>query len=148
MEIKMKLNSDCVTYSGDKKNCAVSQKGKTFRLINNTGHKITVFNVDPCLIKNNKEKKCDYLVTVDKKQECLAYFIELKGTGLTDALHQILNSIDILYKSLNEYKIFGRIVGKRVTPNIKSRRAKLDEKLKQFGGNLKIASASECQECI
>jgi hypothetical protein len=148
MEIKMKLNSDCIIYSGNKKNCPVSQKGKTFRLINDTGYKITVFKVDPCLIKDNKEKKCDYLSIVDKKQECLAYFIELKGTGLTDAINQILNSIDILYKSVNEHKIYGRIVGKRVTPNIKSRRARLDEKLKQFGGDLKIASAPELLETI
>lgn len=144
----MKLKSDCITYAGVKKNCAVSQKGKTFRLINHNGHKIIVFNVDPCLIKDNNEKKCDYLVVVDKKQECLAYFIELKGTGLTDAIHQILNSIEILYKSLNEHKIFARIVGKRVTPNIKSRRAKLDERLRQFGGDLKIVSAPELLETI
>jgi len=144
----IKLKSDCIKSSGINKDYPVSQKGKTFRLINPSACKITIFEVDPCLIKDNKEKKCDYLFIIDKKQECLAYFIELKGTGLTDAIHQILNSIDILYKSLHEHKIFARIVGKRVTPNIKSRRARLDEKLKQFGGDLKIASASELQETI
>jgi len=144
----MKLKGDCVTYSGYKKNCPVSENGKTFRLINATPYKLTVFKVDHCLIKDNKEKKCDFLVVVDKKKECLAYFIELKGTGLTEAIHQLLNSIDILYKSLNEHKIFARIVGKRVTPNIKSRRVKLDERLKQFGGDLKILSAPELQETI
>lgn len=144
----MRLSNDCTIYSGQKKNCPVSQKGKTYRLMNNSGFDLTVYEVDACLIKDNNKQKCDFLFVIDKKHECVAYFIELKGTGLTIAIHQILNSIDILYKSLNEHKIYARIVGKRVTPNIKSRRAKLDEKLKQFGGDLKIASASEFQETI
>jgi hypothetical protein len=144
----MRLYNDCIIYSGHKKNCPVSQNGRIFRLLNNSGFQLTVYEVDPCLIKDNNEQKCDYLFIVDKKQECAAYFVELKGTGLTVAINQILNSIDILYKSLHEHKIHARIVGKRVTPNIKSRRAKLDEKVKQFGGDLKIASAPELPETI
>jgi hypothetical protein len=144
----MTLNSKCITYSGDKKNHPVSERGKTFRLINNAGFEFIVFKVDHCLINDNNEKKCDFLFIVDKKQECAAYFVELKGTGLTGAIHQIMNSIDILYKSLHEHKIFARIVGKRVTPDIKSRRAKLDEKLKKFGGDLIIASISDYPEII
>lgn len=144
----MTLNSKCIDYFGDKKNCPVSEKGKTYRLINNSGFNLTIYKVDACLIKDNNQQKCDYLFLVDKKQECVAYFIELKGTGLTGAIHQIMNSIDILYKSLHEHKIFARIVGKRVTPDIKSRRAKLDEKLKKFGGNLIIASISDYPEII
>jgi len=144
----MKLNGDCIRYTGDKKDCCVTEKGKTFRLINNHQFVITVFEVDSCLIKDNNEKKCDFLLLVDKKQECRAYFVELKGTDLTGAIQQVLNSINILYKSLHEHKIYARIVGKRVTPNIKSRRVKLDERLKQFGGDLKIVSAPELQETI
>ena len=144
----MKLNSDCIYEDGNKKDCCVSEKGKTFRLKNDTQHKITVFKVDACLIKDNTEKKCDFLFVVDKKQECHAYFVELKGTDLAGAILQVSNSINILYKSLHEHKIYARIVGKRVTPAIKSRRAKLDERLKQFGGNLKIVSAPQLQESI
>ncbi|MBO9201146.1 MULTISPECIES: hypothetical protein [Niastella] len=144
----MKLNSDCMRYTGDKKDCPVSERGKTFRLINTCQYPVSVFQVDSCLIKGNKEKKCDFLFVVDKKLECKAYFVELKGTDLTGAIHQVLNSIDILYKSLHEHKIYARIVGKRVTPNIKSKRVKLDEKVKQFGGDLKIVSAPELLETI
>jgi hypothetical protein len=144
----MGLNNDCKTYSGNKKVHAVSEKGKTFRLVNQSRFTFAHYQVDACLIKDNGEQKCDHLFIIDKKQECAAYFVELKGTGLTDALNQIQNSIDILYKSLHEYKIYARIVGKRVTPNIKSRRVKLDEKLKRFGGDLIIASTPELQETI
>jgi hypothetical protein len=144
----MKLNNDCSSYSGDKKNHAECEKGKTFRLINNSRFKFSVYRVDSCLIKDNDQQKCDYLFIVDKHRECAAYFVELKGTGLADAINQILNSINILYKSVNEHRIYARIVGKRVTPNIKSRRAKLDEKCKQFGGDLEIASKPELKVII
>jgi len=144
----IKLNSDCIHEVGNKKDCRVSEKGKIFRLKNDSQYKYTVFKVDACLIKASNEKKCDFLFVVDKKQECQAYFVELKGTDLAGAIYQISNSINILYKSLLEHKIYARIVGKRVTPDIKSRRAKLDERLKQLGGDLKIISAPELQETI
>ncbi|OQP63156.1 hypothetical protein A3860_25015 [Niastella vici] len=144
----MRLNSECREFLGNKRNCTVSEKGKIFRLINDSGFEFAVFKVDACLIKDNYEQKCDYLFLVDKNQECAAYFIELKGTDLNKAISQILNSIDILYKSFHEHKIYARIVGTRVTPNIKSRRAKLDEKVKQFGGDLIIASKPELKETI
>ena len=144
----MKLNSDCIHEDGNKKDCRVSEKGKIFRLKNETQYKITVFKVDACLIKDKNEKKCDFLFVVNKRREFHAYFVELKGTDLAGAIHQISNSINILYKSLHEHKIYARIVGKRVTPDIKSRRAKLDERLKQFGGNLKIVSAPVLEESI
>lgn len=144
----MKLNSECRIYIGDKKDHAESEKGKTFRLINNSGFVFAVYKVDFCLIKDNNEQKCDYLFIVDKKHEHAAYFVELKGTKLADAINQIMNSFDILCKSLHEHKMYGRIVCTRVTPNIKSRRAKLDEKCKRFGGDLKIASKPELLEKI
>lgn len=144
----MSLNSECRDYLGYKKDGAVTEKGKTFRLINDSGFEFAIYKVDDCLIKGNNEQKCDYLFLVDKNLECAAYFIELKGTDLTKAISQILNSIDRLYKSFHEHKIYARIVGTRVTPNIKSRRAKLDEKVKQFGGDLIIASKPELKETI
>jgi hypothetical protein len=144
----MELNKACIIHSGSKKDCPVCESGRTYRMLNDSGYEFTVYKVDSCLIKDNKEKKCDFLFVVDKKKERIACFVELKGTGLADAISQIHNSINILYKSLNEHKIFARIVGKRVTPNIKSRRARLDERLKHFGGDLKIVSAHELKETI
>ena len=104
--------------------------------------------MDACLIKDNNQQKCDYLFIVDKRYECAAYFVEFKGSDLSNAINQIKNSVELLHKCLNEHKLFARIIGKRVTPNIKSRRSKLDERLKKFGGDLKIVSAPELQETI
>jgi hypothetical protein len=142
------LNNDCLQYSGKKKDCPVIQKGKTFRIINEKGFDIQVYEVDPCLINDKNQQKCDYLLLAEKDSDRRAYFVELKGTSLTDAINQLHNSINILYKLLHEHKIFARIVGKRVTPYIKSRQAKLDEKLKRFGGNLIISSNPEYIETI
>jgi hypothetical protein len=144
----MSLNNDCNIYKGSKKDCPVSENGRTYRLINNTEFYLKVFKVDGCLIKDNNQQKCDFLIVINQKPQCVAYFIELKGSRLIDAIQQIMSSIDILYKSIHEHIINARIVGKRVTPDIKSRRAKLDEKLKKFGGNLIIASISDYPETI
>jgi len=144
------LNKGCILYEGKKKDCPVTQKGKTYRLLNNSGYAIEVYEVDPCLIPSVQHKKCDnlFIVKEDKKNLVKVFFVELKGSGITDAIKQIDNSINILENQINANMVYGRIVGKRVTPDIKSRRAKLDEKLKQLGGDLKIASTIELIERV
>jgi len=140
------LDNNCLKQSGQNKDCPVSEKGKTYRVICKKDSNVRVYKVDACLIKERDQKKCDYLILVDRKSVRHAYFIELKGAGLTDAINQIDNSVKILFGLVNTYKIFGRIVCRKVTPNIKSRRAKLDERLRQLGGNLIIASTDDYRE--
>ncbi len=145
----MALNKDCILYEGKNKDCPVSQNGKTFRMLNNSGSEIKIYEVDPCLIPPANQRKCDNLFLVNReKSESLAYFVELKGTGISDAIQQIDNSINMLQTDISGYVVFGRIIGRRVTPDIKSRRAKLDEKLKRLGGNLIIASTFEYKETV
>lgn len=142
----MPLSKDCIQYSGDKKDCPVSQKGKTYRIINSSRSVLNVYVVDPCLIPDMQQKKCDYLVLADNPCSPKAFFIELKGSDITGAIRQIENSVRILGGAVRSYHVFARIIGRRVTPNIKSRRASLDEKLRELGGNLHIASATEYLE--
>jgi hypothetical protein len=142
----IELHNDCLKQSGKKRDCPVSEKGKTFRLISKKDCNLWVYKVDACLIKDGGQKKCDYLILLEGDSIRHAYFVELKGTGLRDAINQIDNSVKILIGLVNKYKIFGRIVGRKVTPNIKSRRVKLDEKLRQLGGNLIIASTNDYRE--
>jgi hypothetical protein len=144
----MALNENCLLYEGRKRNCPASQKGKTYRLINNSESLIRQYEVDPCLIPSGTQKKCDYLFLINKDISEYAYFVELKGTEVSEAIKQISNSIDFLRPSIQDHRIFARIVGKHLTPNIKSRRASLDEKLKRFGGDLKIVSREELIEDI
>ena len=144
----MVFNKDCIHYTGRNKSYAVLQNGKKYRVVNELKREMIIYEVDPCLINNNHQQKCDYLLLISEVKAYRAYFIELKGAGLTDAINQINSSVDILYKNLRGHKIFGRIVGKRVTPNIKSRRVRLDEKLKQLGGDLKIVSACQYTEVL
>lgn len=144
----MLLNKNCICYSGDKKDCPVSQKGKTYRIVNSSGSLLTVYEVDTCLIPGVQHKKCDYLILVENHHEKKAFLIELKGTDLTSAIHQIENSLQILGNSIRGYQIFGRIVGRRITPNIRSRRSALEEKLRQLGGDLKIISGYEYAETV
>lgn len=142
----MSLSTDCIQYSGTKKDCPVSQKGKTYRIINTANAILTVYAVDPCLIPDKQQKKCDYLVIAHCQDTMKALFIELKGSDITSAIQQIESSLRILGNSLRNYQVFGRIIGRRVTPNIKSRSSRLEEKLRQLGGNLQIVSAIEFSE--
>ncbi|NII25038.1 hypothetical protein HB364_08110 [Pseudoflavitalea sp. X16] len=142
----MSLSTDCIQYSGTKKDCPVSEKGKTYRIINSSNAVLTVYAVDPCLIPDRQQKKCDYLIVAHCQDTMKALFIELKGSDITSAIQQIENSLRILGNSLKDYQVFGRIIGRRVTPNIKSRRSGLEEKLRQHGGNLQIISAAEFSE--
>lgn len=142
----MSLSKDCIQYSGNKKDCPVAQKGKTYRVVNFSNSMLTIYEVDPCLIPEIQQKKCDYLVLVENPNQKKVFFIELKGSDLTGAIRQIENSVRILGCAVKGYQVFGRIIGRRITPNIKSRRAALDEKLRELGGNLHIASAVDYSE--
>jgi hypothetical protein len=144
----MSLNKDCIQYSGSKKDCPVYQNGKTYRIINQSGSALSVYEVDPCLIPDRLEKKCDYLILADAEKEGKAFLIELKGSDISSAIQQIESSLNILGTSLKGYKIFGRVIGRRVTPNIRSRRASLEEKLRLLGGNLQIVSGAEYVETV
>ena len=53
----MPFNSDCVIYSGVKKVYVVSEKGKSYRLVNVSGMNVTKYEVDPCLIPGVQEKE-------------------------------------------------------------------------------------------
>ncbi len=151
----MALGGVCLHYEGNKKDCPVSQNGRIYRLLNPNALLIKVYTVDPCLIPNITQQKCDYLYVINipfanaQGQKNSAYFIELKGRNLTDAIKQLINSIQILHKSLPQKCIIhARIVGKRVTPDIKSRRVHLDELVKKFGGTLIIKSDLEYKETL
>lgn len=144
----MSLSNDCLRYAGNKKDCPVSQNGKTYRVINKSDATLYVYEVDPCLIPDILQRKCDYLILAEMSDKKKALFVELKGADLTGAIKQVENSIKLLGGLMKGYHIFGRIVGRRVTPDIKSRRAFLDEKLRQLGGNLQIASTLQFSEEI
>lgn len=80
--------------------------------------KIKVYN---CLIKDNDQKKCDYLFIRDytcEENKTEFYFVEFKGKKIQDAFDQIKNTIKEIkqkyVKPLKKEKIRGFIISSRV----------------------------------
>ena len=85
--------------------------------VSNPNHKFIVkLQVDGCLI-NTSARKCDFLLLVcNNPQRGVAYFIELKGGNLADAIVQIESTIEILSNQLKDFDFRCRIVQTRTPP--------------------------------
>lgn len=102
----------CEKDSGEKSFFQCSKNKKTYKYINKSKHFIVKIQVDGCLLSNETERKCDYLILNCSNKS--AYLIELKGSDLSHAASQILNVIHIFQKELTGFEIHARIVLSRV----------------------------------
>ncbi len=106
---------------------------------------LALYHVDGGIITRNDAKKCDYLlINCDQKE---AFFIELKGSDLIQAIRQIDVSIESLKEKLaNNIAIHARIVLTRVnTTDLKNTRLlNFEKKIKRLGGSVR----KESQEMI
>ncbi len=70
---------------------STSEKGKTFKISNQSKHNIYKIRVDRCLIEDKKVIKCDNLF-IDCDDET-GHFVELKGTDIEHAYKQLTSTI-------------------------------------------------------
>ena len=84
-----------------------------FKIDNESGH----FLVKLRLIEEQNNRKCDYLILdcTDKK----AFFVELKGQNLSDAVIQIKSTLKLLSPRLTKFRFLCRIVQTRVISSTK-----------------------------
>ncbi|MCM1259021.1 MAG: hypothetical protein NC307_14380 [Roseburia sp.] len=101
----------------DKSICKKRQKiivskenGREHRANNKGEDDVRKYKLDGDLVKN--EKCCDYLVLNDTKKN--AYFIELKGRNVSDAVEQLEAGKKKVELELEGYKMFFRIVGSKM----------------------------------
>ncbi|NPA73818.1 MAG: hypothetical protein GXO12_03830, partial [Epsilonproteobacteria bacterium] len=118
-----------------------------YRMLNNNSMLMCKIQIDDCIITHGQ--KCDYLAIKCIKQEEseeniieALYFIELKGSDLIHALHQIETTIKhTKIKPLlkDNPNIYARIIlNKQRTPDIRSsEKIKFEKMIKKLGGNLK-----------
>ena len=111
------IPAKCIEYNEERKACVVSEKGKSYRLDNESGFKVRAVKIDKCLQQKEGEKRCDYLMNFDQKKLKRAIFIELKGGGLSDALKQLYATIIYLKEEFKGHRIDARIVGNRDVPD-------------------------------
>lgn len=112
----MKVIEQCTEYNEVRKICIASEKGKEYRLENNSGYEVQKVKVDKCFPQEFGEKRCDYLMIIAAHEIKRAIFIELKGGALTDAVKQLCATIIYLKSELNGFQIDARIVGSRDVP--------------------------------
>ncbi|WP_157162625.1 hypothetical protein [Cylindrospermum stagnale] len=73
-----------------------------YRLDNSNKLEICKLRVDGCLITDQEGKKCDYLILAC--QDKLAFFVELKGQDLKEAIEQIDSALDKLIPQMADFK--------------------------------------------
>ncbi len=94
----------------------VSQEnGNEHRLCNDSRVAVYQYHVDGGIIKGNDEKRCDYVVEALTVPKPSAFFIELKGSDLMDALEQIDVTISRCRDELKGYDILPRVVLHKVS---------------------------------
>ncbi len=108
----------CIEFNEGRKICIAEENGKKFELINNSKFQVRKVKVDFCLSKLRHEKRCDYLLSLDKINNPVVFFIELKGGDLIKAVKQLNDSIIYLKAEFNHYIINARIIGSRDVPQI------------------------------
>lgn len=107
------IPTECVEFDDERKICIAVEKGKMYKLNNNSRYKIKKVKVDNC-IPHRDEKRCDYLMEIKSINK--AIFIELKGGDLVHALKQINGTINYFKAEFKNYQIDVRIVGSRDVP--------------------------------
>ena len=129
------IPNECVEFEEKRKICIAFEKGKMFKLNNNSNYRIKKVKVDNC-IPNNGERRCDYLMEIKSVNKVI--FIELKGGDLAHALKQIYNTIIYLKPEFKNYQIDARIVGSRDVPGFISLPyySKLEREIRSSNGKI------------
>jgi len=109
---------ECIEFDEVRKICVAEENGKKFEIINKSQFQIRKIKVDFCLNQLGNQKRCDYLMSIDKSNKPIVFFIELKGGDLIKAVKQLNDSIFFLKSEFHHYIVNARIIGSRDVPQI------------------------------
>lgn len=140
--------SKCIEFDEERKICVAFEKGKTYRLNNNSNYRIKKVKVDKCLAQSMGEKRCDYLMEIKSIKRVI--FIELKGGDLVHGLRQLYSAITYLKTEFLSYQIDTRIIGSGDVPNFINLPAyrKLAKEILPTGGSIERATNNNYSETI
>ena len=108
----------CIEFKDKRKICIAYENGKKYELVNSSFNTIRKVKIDSCLVQNEGERRCDYLMDSEEKKR--AIFIELKGGDLNSAIEQIYSTIIFLHEEYLGYSKDARIIGGRDVPGFKN----------------------------
>lgn len=139
------IESECIKSNDCRSKVVCTEKSKKYSLDNTQKNMVISYEVDGGMIRLDKTVppetvKCDYLYVICR-EETEAILIELKGTDIVHSLKQIEGTLSH-FKSFFDLMshVYGRAVVVSSTPNLLANPhyVKLKNKLKNYGGNLKI----------
>jgi hypothetical protein len=143
-------NPDCTQCNQNAVQTA-KEKGCEYRLENRSGGQVCQVKLDGCYLQDPTQRKCDFLFIACQSGD--AYFVELKGKHIVEAVKQIAATIDQMADHIRDSKgrVFARIVATKINapklveaaPQVKN----LRRRLKQLGGNLEYKSTT-CMDII
>lgn len=129
--------SECKEFCDQRKTIVARDSGnqQEYRVTNQAQQEVCKIRVDGCLIRDQDGKKCDFLILFCASK--LAFFVELKGHSLIEAIQQINVSVDKLKLEMPDFTFYARIVLNRTpTPDINSSdEIKLRKKLKKLNSD-------------
>lgn len=119
----MKTLSECSNTEIDRRICK-EEEGKEI-CFQHSEYEIVfdVIEIEKCVFKRVEGgKRCDYLFLIDKEKQQYnflgskrspAFYVELKGIGLTEACEQLLNSIEKTRDQISDFEINALVVSSR-----------------------------------
>lgn len=132
--LKSHCREKCLKYRDTRSNAKAEEKGKSIVFENVDKMEVICYRVDGGII-GQVSCKCDNLLLfLDDKQ---AFFVELKGVDIREALNQIRSAIVLLGHDLSDFEWHGRIVAASGIPNIQndSKFIALMKELKKHNSN-------------
>jgi len=111
---------ECIQYSDNRSILECNEKGKSYKILNSNGKRISKVKVDGCVSQDEGEKRCDYLFLSEGEEVKQVIFVELKGGRLKDALQQIIDTVEYLREVFKDFKKKGRIIGSRDIPRFEN----------------------------
>ncbi|MEZ4528990.1 MAG: hypothetical protein R2941_24020 [Desulfobacterales bacterium] len=98
-------SAECLERAGRDKIITAEENKRKFIINNKSNNFFRKYQIDHCLITDGK--KCDFLiVNCDRKD---LFFVELKGSHLTDAFKQIDSTLDFFHDILGNFNSFNSI---------------------------------------
>jgi hypothetical protein len=132
-------------YKTTRKTVVLEERGRRYCLENRSGLVITKVKVEGCVTSGHNQKGCEAILVVETVenndwQPTKAFFVELKGCAVRDALKQLDNTYETTKSYLMGIALFGRIVPSQYkrTKFLDTYEQKLRMKFKNTGGNLII----------
>lgn len=110
---------------------------------NSKRNNVRQYHLDGVIIKN--EKSCDYLVLNDDSKK--AFFIELKGSNVSEAIPQFEGAIKKLKSELLNYSLKFRIISSKCKTH-EIRDSKITTFKKKYGSGALIIKTQEYKENI